>query len=110
MLRQAAASEGIVLMNPGGPLSEPAQRAQVLAEAGWAEQRVEEVVFEEPRSEPDAAFEWVDSGFAETLRTAPPPLRERVWVRFEALYRAEAVEQHRVLLLGLVPSSFSTQS
>ncbi|MGH3904067.1 MAG: class I SAM-dependent methyltransferase [Pseudonocardiaceae bacterium] len=105
VLRQAAADEGMELVNPGGPLADPVQRAQVLAAAGWAEQGVDEVVFEQPRSEPDAAFGWVDSGFAEPVRTAPPPVRERVRVRFEARYRAESVEQHRVLLLRLVPSS-----
>ncbi len=92
-------------MEPGGALTDRARRAPVLTEAGWDEERVDEVVFEQPRGDPDAAFEWVDSGFAEPLRTAPSRVRERVWMRFKALYRAEPVEEHRVLLLRLVPSS-----
>ena len=105
VLRDAAASEGIELVDPGGPLADAARRRQVVAAAGWAEQQVEEVVFEQPRGDPGTAFGWADSGFAEPLRTAPAEARQRVWVRFEALYRAEAVEQHRVLLVGLVPSA-----
>ena len=104
VLRQAASSEGIALMNPGGPLSEAAGRAPVLAEAGWVERRVDEVIFEQARSDPAEAFGWVESGFAEPLHTAPASLRERVRARFEALYRAESVEQHRVLLIELMPS------
>lgn len=46
----------------------------------------------------------MNSGFAEPLRTAAAEVRGRVWVRFEALYRAESVEQDRTLLLALAPS------
>lgn len=103
VLRQAAACEGIELEDPGGPLADPARRGQVLAAAGWDEEQVDEVVFEEALADPGAAFGFVDSGFAEPLRTASPQVRQRVWVCFEGLYRAEEVEAHRMLRLASRP-------
>lgn len=57
VLRDAAATEGIELVDPGGPLADPGRRSAVVAAAGWSVRRVKEVVFEQPRGEPEAAFE-----------------------------------------------------
>lgn len=101
VLRQAAAAEGVPLADPAGPLADPDQRARITAAAGWTCEQVREVVFDQPRADPERAFGFVDSGLAEPLRTASDELRRRVWLRFEALHRAEAAEQHRVLLVRL---------
>ena len=48
----------------------------------------------------------MDSGLVEPLRTASKQVRQRVWARFETLYRAESIEAHRALLLRLaVPAA-----
>lgn len=106
-LRQAAAGEGLPLADPSGPLADSQQRVRALAAAGWACDQVREVVFEQPRDDPRAAFRLiVDSGLVEPLRTASTQARQRVWARFETLYRAESIEAHRTLLLRLaVPAA-----
>lgn len=103
LLRQAAAWEGIDFDDPGGPLSDPEWRDRLAAAPGWACDEVREMVFAEPLADPRAAFAFVDSGLCEPLRMAPDSIRERVWVRFEALYRAESAEQHAVQLVRLRP-------
>ncbi|MDQ3151481.1 MAG: hypothetical protein M3R63_07115 [Actinomycetota bacterium] len=50
-----------------------------------------------------AAFGFIDSGFAEPLRTASEEVRDRVWTRFETLYGRELVNQYRVVLVRLGP-------
>jgi ubiquinone/menaquinone biosynthesis C-methylase UbiE len=105
-LRHAAASEGLPLADPSGPLVDSQQRARALAAAGWACDQVREVVFEQPRDDPQAAFRLiVDSGLVEPLRTASKQVRQRVWAHFETLYRAESIEAHRTLLLRLAVSA-----
>ena len=99
-LGQAAAGEGLPLADPSGPLADSQQRAWALAAAGWACEQVREVVFEQPRDDPQAAFRRiVDSGLVEPLRTASKQIQQRVWARFETLYHAESIEAHRTLLL-----------
>jgi len=105
LLRQAAACEGIELDDPGGPLADPSQRDRLAAVTGWACDEVRDVVFVEPRADPRAAFAFVDSGFCEPLRTASTAVRERVWVRFETLYRAESTEHHVAQLVRLRPAT-----
>ncbi|MGH3983776.1 MAG: class I SAM-dependent methyltransferase [Pseudonocardiaceae bacterium] len=103
LLRQAAALEGIELDDPGEPLADAGRRDRLAAATGWTCDEVCEVVFEEPRADPQAAFAFVDSGFCEPLQTTSSSIRARVWVRFEALYRAESAEQHAVHLVRLRP-------
>jgi ubiquinone/menaquinone biosynthesis C-methylase UbiE len=106
-LRQAAAGEGLPLADPSGPLADSQQRARTLAAAGWTCEQVRQVVFEQPREDPQAAFRRiVDSGLAEPLRSASKQVQQPVWARFETLYRAESLEAHRTLLLRLaVPAA-----
>lgn len=105
VLREAAATEGIELADPGGLLARPQTRARALAAAGWREDDVAEVVFQQPLSDPAEAFGWVESGFAEPLRTSAEPVRHRVWRRFETLYASQRVEEHRILLVRAATSS-----
>lgn len=103
LLCQAAAGEGIEFDDPGGPLADPGRHDRLAAATGWACDEVCEVVFAEPRADPRTAFAFIDSGFCEPLRTASDSIRERVWVPFQALYRAESAEQHAVQLVRLRP-------
>ncbi|MGH3897888.1 MAG: hypothetical protein ACRDTA_06440 [Pseudonocardiaceae bacterium] len=103
LLRQAATLEGIELDDPGGPLADPGRRDRLAATTGWTCDEVCEVVFEEPRADPQATFAFIDSGFCEPLRTTSDSIRERVWIRFEALYRAESAAQHAVQLVRPLP-------
>lgn len=110
-LRQAAVGEGLPLADPSGPLADSQQRVPALAAAGWACNQIREVVFEQPREDPQAGFRRiVDSGLVEPLRTASTQVRQRVWARFETLYRTVSIEVHRTLLLRLAVPSMTGRS
>ena len=100
-LRRAAEDEGIELDDPGGPLADPQRRSAILRQTGWHLDALDEVAFEQPLEDPDDAFQFVESGFAEPLRRADIDTRERTRARFTTLYRAEEVEVHRLLRLEL---------
>jgi len=102
LLREAAAGDGITLADAAGPLADPVARARLTTRAGWLVREVRETQFVTPVLDTAAAFAaFLESGFAEPLRTAPPTVRQRVRERFEALYRDETAEHHRVLLIRL---------
>jgi len=93
----------VELADPGGPLADPEQRDRVALAGGWACEQVSEVFFDQPLADAQAAFGFIDSGFAEPLRTASEEVRDRVWTRFETLYGRELVNQYRVVLVRLGP-------
>jgi hypothetical protein len=116
LIRQAAADHGLALSDHSS-LGTPDQIADTLDNLGLLLRQVEEHTFPDPLdADPRTGHDhWLEYGFADQLRNAPPATADAVYDSYQSAYRELQTRRHRptrhhvraVNLLALAPETLA---